>query len=112
MNNKGQTLVVFIILLPLILVLIGYAIDKCCLLYEEKKLNNILSIACNYTIDNKNSITEIERLILENDNKIKTIIINKKDIATITLEKEINSIFGNVIGISTYVIKTNVTCTE
>lgn len=113
MNNKGQVLVMFLILLPVVLVLFAYTIDKCYLLYQENSQKNIGSIVCDYALDNKNSDNDIKQLALENDSKLEKIKITRNDTqAIITLEKETDSLFGRLLGISTYKIKTKSKCTR
>ena len=51
MNNKGQVLVLFILLLPVLFILFAYAIDKCYLLYQENSQKNIGNIVCSYLTD-------------------------------------------------------------
>ena len=45
MNNKGQTLVVFIILLPFALFFIFYVIDKSYLTYQKKELESVAEVS-------------------------------------------------------------------
>lgn len=110
MNNKGQVLVIFVVLLPFVLILFGYIIDKCYLLYEENSQKNIGNMVCKYAIKEGND-SKVRQLALENDNKYNDIKIKRKDKEiTITLKKEITSLFGQVLGISSYTIKTNSVC--
>lgn len=113
MNNKGQVLVMFIILLLILLILFAYVIDKCYLLYQENSQKNIGDIVCSYAVDSNKLENNIRQLALENDSKLKNIKITKShNQVVITLEKEIDSIFGKVIGIDTYQIKTKTECIE
>ena len=106
MNRKGQVLILFLLLLPVILVLFAFVVDKCYMLYEESKLNNIGNIACNY-MQEENDIIKINQLIIENDNKIEEINLENNKIV---LEKDIKSPFGVLIGIKTYNIKSITMC--
>ncbi len=111
MNNKGQTLVVFIILLPIIIAVLGYLTDKCYLLYQEKRQKETTSIVCQYALNDNNTDSKIKQLALENDQNLSKILIRKLDEQVeITLEKEVPSLFGNLLGIPSYLIKTNVKC--
>lgn len=110
MNNKGQTLVIFIILLPIIMVVFAYVIDKGYLLYQEKSQKKITSLVCQYAL-NEEQEDHIRQLALENDNNLKEIMINRSnEQVEITLEKDMDSIFGKLLGISTYHIKTTIQC--
>ena len=113
MNNKGQVLVMFLILLPFVLVLFFYVIDKCYLLYQQNSQKNIGEIVCSYALDNSKNNDNVKQLALENDSKLEKIKISRSDDQVIiTLGKEINSIFGKVLGISTYKINTKTKCTK
>lgn len=106
MNNKGQTLISFIIVLPFLFLIFIYLFNKCYLSYQKKELNNILEIACRYALDSKTD-NEIENLILENDEKINKISIKRDNSSiTITLEKETLSLFEK------YKIKSETKCIE
>lgn len=113
MNNKGQVLVMFLVLLPVVLILFAYLIDKCYLLYQENSQTNIVDIACSYALDNNKTDDNIKQLILENDSEIKNIRITRNNNQVIIkLEKNVNSMFGNLIGIDTYTVRTKTKCIE
>lgn len=110
MNRKGQVLVLFLMLLPVFIVLFGYIVDKCYLMYQNNKLNNIGSTVCSYSIK-ESDINKVKQLALENDKELTKININKKNNKIeIILEKEIDSLFGNLLGIDNYNIKTRKIC--
>lgn len=110
MNNKGQTLVVFVILLPFILLTIFYVISISYLNYNKKSLENIADIICTYALDNDNE-NDIHRLALENDNDIKKVEINKNNNEIeITLVKEVKEVFTILTTNSTNQIKVKTSC--
>ncbi len=110
MNNKGQTLVIFIILLPIIIIILGFIVDQCYILYHEKNQKEITSLVCTYAKEDKTE-NDIRQLALENDKNLNQIKITQNDQQVeITLEKELPSLFGNLLGIKSYHIKTNMTC--
>ncbi|MBQ7105645.1 MAG: hypothetical protein IJN90_07305 [Bacilli bacterium] len=115
MNNKGQVLVLFIIILPILLLGCACLIDSSYMLYQKNRLDNI-----NYdvldSIKTKMILTEedVERLILLNDSKIvnEDIVIDEEN----TMDRNIsisnyilvNSIFGRLIGIDEYKVSSEV----
>lgn len=110
MNNKGQVLVTFVVMLPFVLLLFGFIIDKCYLLYQESNQKNIGIMICDYAKDEADD-SKIRQLALENDNKYHKIEIKrKKEEISITLEKKIDSLLGRILGFSSYKVKTNSTC--
>lgn len=113
MNNKGQTLVIFIILLPFICILFGYIFDSCYVMYQKKELKNIATIVCQYALNDNKPEDEIRQLALENDKDIENIKITKTDNeAKIVLEKSQKSIFSKLLGKDYYFIKANTSCIE
>lgn len=108
MNNKGQSLVIFIILLPLFLLLLAFVVDCGFLFYEKNKLTNINITTLEYAgskypaIDTK----DIEELVLKNDPEITNVSASiSKDKIRIISEKQIESIFGRIVGTKNYYIK-------
>lgn len=107
MNKKGQILVMFIILLPLVLLMAAYTIDMGLVMYEKNHLEGINESTIDYAMEHFSSITEekIKEIVAKNDQTITTKVIIGENQITIVLEKQIKSIFGNIIGINNYQIK-------
>lgn len=103
LNNKGQALVMFVCLLPILIAVVGVVIDVSSMTISKNKLNNINKIAVSLFKDVNNSSEDIINIIKINDENIKNIMINKEK-KTVIIDKEINSIFGGIIGIKKYKI--------
>ena len=71
MNNRGQTLALFVIIIPLILLLFVYIVDIGNLYLEKRKINNTLEYALEYKKENKN----VEEYINKNIDDVDEIII-------------------------------------
>lgn len=99
MNKKGQSLVIFIVLLPAFLLLAAFIIDTGIMLNSHIKGESLLKSAIEDNKDIKEyfKINDIE--ILSN----KSIITDTKKCDII--EYRIDSVFGNVIGKKYYDIK-------
>lgn len=108
MNNKGQTLVIFIIFLPLLIIIMATVIDIGLMYYEKNKLDSINMITIEYGINNlekENIKTELTELIKKNDDKVEIKKIDiENSVIKINLTKKINSTFGKIIGIKEYKI--------
>ena len=72
MNNKGQTLVLFVLMLPIIIFIMLLVIDVSNMVITKQELNNINKMVLNYGLD----IIEEENI----ENKLED--INKKNIST------------------------------
>ena len=95
MNNKGQALVIFVIILPIIFLLIYFVVSKVYLEGEKKNQEDILEILCDYS---KKNVTDndIIKLGLENDKDLE-IRIKRNNNIEITLEKKIKLFDKKVI---------------
>lgn len=109
MNNKGQTLVIFVVFLPVLILLVAAAIDISLMYSETNELNNINKLVINYGLshlDENNLESKLEKLSKLNDQNINKVNIKiEKNKITINLEKNEKSIFGSVIGLKEYKIK-------
>ena len=106
LNNKGQSLVMFICLLPILLLIVLAIVNVSRMVIEKNKLNNINYIAISYYSSHKEDDDVTERiisLVKRNDEDIINVRINK-DKNTIYLDKKIDSTMGKIIGISEYEI--------
>ena len=108
LNNKGQSLALFIVIIP-VLILVGiYVIDIGYLKYNENKLENINYIVVNEALTNidKVQVEDIKKLIEENGIKdINSSIIMGENEISISLEKETKGIFGTLLNKKIYSIK-------
>lgn len=114
LNNKGQSLVMFICLLPILLLIVLAIVDVSRMVIEKNKLNNINYIAISYYSSHKEDDDVTERiisLVKRNDEDIINVRINK-DKNTIYLDKKIDSTMGKIIGISEYEIVSEYSFTD
>ena len=95
MNNKGQSLVLFVITIPILLLILFMVYDIGSMVLLKEQLDNISYITIDYGIDNlsDNNIEEkIREMIIKNKNDIDKININIEDgIIKIKLEDKINN---------------------
>lgn len=107
MNNKGQTLVLFVILLPLFIIIGAYMVDSGYILIEKNKLDGVLEIAKDAYLEENLSCDEIKKLILKND-EIETINCDVSNGLELSLQTHIDSIFGQLIGYKDYEINSSI----
>ena len=105
MNNKGQTLVVFVVLLPVVLILFAYVFDTCYITMENKRLNDIASSSVKYLVVDNKSVSDVESIIYKNDLDIEVVSILDNNVH---LKKDIEPIFGRIIGFNKYYLETNI----
>lgn len=97
LNNKGQVLVIFVILLPIFLIIITGLVDIGLLSYNKKKLDSNTYDAVEYYLDNcedTNVINNTKALLNKNLKDIDINIDDNNDTVKIKVEKEYNSIYS------------------
>lgn len=105
MNNKGQVLIFFILIIPLLLIGVAYITDNIYIAYHTNQLNQINSLVIKDTeIQNLNTET-VEEYIKKNDSTIEVefVFVSSEKIEII-LKKEIKSLFGSIIGKKSYTL--------
>ena len=99
MNNKGQTLVTFILFLPIIFLMMAIIYDLGSLELEKHKTENEIKNTINYGFDNlkeENLSQKLQTLLDKNIDGTKTVIIDNVSIKIhVNYIKE--SIFPNII---------------
>lgn len=107
LNSKGQTLVMFIILLPILLFVLTLVYDVGNAIYEKDRLSNTNYMVVEYAICNSLvSEDELVELINKNDDDISDITIMMIDNSvTIALTKDIKGIFGKMFGFNLTSVK-------
>lgn len=111
MNNKGQSLVSFILLIPIILLILFMVYDIGNMVLLKIELNNINYLVIDYgldKIDDSDIDNKLKEMINKNKSDIDNIEINiASDKINITLEDKLNSnisLIKNVVKIkSSYV---------
>ena len=97
MNNKGQVLVVFIILIPILFMLIGIIFDVCYASYEKGKIENNLEYILKTSLENNLSESEIEDLLDKNIDNIENYNISfDNNVLTIYIDANVDGVFKNL----------------
>lgn len=94
MNNKGQSLVIFILVLPLFLTIVFCIKDLYTVRYEKNKLRSLAQTSILYIMKDNKSYEDVRRFINSNDKDINILDISNTNI---TLKKEVPSVFSNIV---------------
>lgn len=116
MNRNGQTLVAFVIIVPIFILLMAFVVDTGFILKEYTKLNSLSRtiLKTNYQTRNESDYVEkIVTLYKKNNIPIENlkVIVKDKEVEIINFYK-IDSIFGKIIGIKNYDIKLEIVAYE
>ena len=101
MNNKGQTLILFVIMLPILLIILTLVIDLGFLYIEKRNISNNVKDSIKYYLDNEYDLDialKTERLLNENIEDIEKIIINNQaSYVEITVIKNKKGLYSNIL---------------
>lgn len=101
LNNKGQSLVMFVIIIPILLLILTLVYDVGTAVYEKNRLSNTNYMALEYGLDNIDNVSEMEliELIQRNVNNLNYISVDiDDDKIEIILSKDIKGIVGSMFG--------------
>ena len=105
MNNKGQTLILFLLVIPIIVGFLAFFIDISMVNYEKNRLDGIivnnLEIIVNSDI---RDINKIKNVFLENDIIIDNISVDG-DALSLYIDFDIKSLFGKILNFDFYKLK-------
>lgn len=99
MNNKGQILPLFVILVPILIIFISYMVDLGIMYSEKRKMTNTVKDAITYYIDNlekDNVYTNTLNILNKNISNGKIQIDYNEEYITISVTKEYSSIYNIV----------------
>jgi len=107
MNKHGQTLILFVILIPVILILLAVIVDTGYVYSKKVHVKEVTKQVIKECIDKDDE--EIKDLFLKNKIDIHHLkIIRKEEKVEIQNSLTVESIFGSIIGIKKYDIKIDI----
>lgn len=103
MNNKGQSLAIFIIFVPVFIMIGVFVIDVYNAKLESRKLDDINKMVIKYGLDHieEDPYDDMVNLIYKNDDEIddyKIEINTEEQTIKIVIKKTTNGFFGRIIG--------------
>ena len=105
MNKRGQTLIIFVMLIPIILTMAALVIDVGLLYYKKNEYVGIVEESIKEYFKDEDILSAKETLTLNGVSLDDTEINVSDNEITITLDTKVDSIFGKVIRINDYEIK-------
>ncbi len=107
LNNKGQSLAIFVIFVPVFIMLGTYVVDVSFAKYNERRLDNLNKQVINYGLKHidEEPYDNMVDLIYQNDSDIDSYEINinseTKEIS-VTLSKSTKGFLGSIVGKEIY----------
>lgn len=112
LNKKGQTLILFVIMIPIILGIAALVIDVGVIFANKSHLKEVTKTAIRENISNidNNTDTKIKNILIKNEVNVDNLEIKISDNKiNVKNEISIDSIFGSIIGIKNYKIIEDIT---
>jgi hypothetical protein len=98
-NNKGQSLVMFVLIIPIFLLILTLVYDVGNAIYEKGRLSNTNYLTIEYGLNNIDTVTEndLKNLIEQNTSNLKYIYVTiEENQIEIKMEKDAKSIIGKM----------------
>lgn len=98
-NNKGQSLVMLVLIIPIFLLILTLVYDVGNAIYEKDRLSNTNYLTIEYGLNNIDTVTEndLKNLIEQNTSNLKYIYITiEENQIEIKMEKDAKSIIGKM----------------
>ena len=103
MNNRGQALVIFVIVLPLLFIIGVFIFDLSTVYTERSKVENIAYDALYKQYTAHHDMQAATSYVRANDSAI---VITEHTDKSLCVYKDVDVIFGSVLGKDKYTIKT------
>ena len=109
LNNKGQTLVLFVMLLPIMLLVMILVFDIGKSIVEKQKLDNISFMIVSYGIEHSNddniegTLNELVTLNYKDATDVEVLV--KDDYVSVSLGGKVKGVFGNLVGKSFFEVR-------
>lgn len=106
MNNKGQSLVIFVLILPVIALFLAFFIDSGMVLLKKTKLEGIMKSNIEMSLkEDKLDEQELMKVIKSNSSDINLKYEEKDNILKITGTLDNKSVFGKILKTKWYDLK-------
>jgi len=104
MNNKGQSLVIFIIIIPVIFIVFSFLYDYAYIINSQNKYENVTRTILNSTLEEDKIID----LYKQNGYKVEDFKYKKEnDKVYIQNSYKIKSTFGKIVNLKNYTVSIN-----
>jgi len=112
LGNRGQSLAIFVIFIPVIIMIGVMVVDVTFARYNARKLDNITKMVVRYGLDHIDGepYNNMVDLIYQNDDSVDSYTINideENKQVSVTINKATKGFFGSIIGKEAYKEKSN-----
>lgn len=101
MNNKGQSLVLFILIIPILIGIMAIVIDCGKVFLCKNRQENVLTLALEYGLTGEKN-TVIEDILDKNFDDGEHKVVWNGDKVSIVVHEKVNGVFSSLFGFSTF----------
>lgn len=101
MNNKGQSLVLFILIIPILIGIMVIVIDCGKVFLCKNRQENVLTLALEYGLTGEKN-TVIEDILDKNFDDGEHKVVWNGDKVSIVVHEKVNGVFSSLFGFSTF----------
>ena len=108
LNNKGQSLVLFILIIPILFGIMVLVIDMGNVIYYKQDMDNIDKIVIEYGLDNMDDVhvlSDMKELAKENNKDLSIEIIFNDMEFYVSSSYYVNGIFSNIFNMKGFLVK-------
>ena len=105
MNKRGQTLIIFVMLIPIILTMAALVIDVGLLYYKKNEYTGIVEESIKEYFKDEDLTSALETLTLNGVSLDDVLVSATDETISVILDTKVDSIFCKVIRINDYEIK-------
>lgn len=110
MNNRGQTLIVFVIMIPIFVLVLAIVVDMGVVFSKKINLTEVSKTVIREVLNEDHQEEKVKEIFtLNNIDVDKLEVIHNENKLQIKNEIEVKSIFGNIIGKKSYLIRVDIT---
>ena len=107
MNNRGQSLIMFVLILPLIALFIAFFIDSTLSLMEKNKLDGIITSNIESSLENDIRDEEKIAISIKKNEDVNVFVSVVDDELHVIVESRKKSVFGKLLNFKNYQLEYN-----
>lgn len=105
MNNKGQSLILFVLVMPILVGFLAFFVDISMVNYEKSRIDGVILNNLEIVVDKDiRDLEKIENVFIDNSVNVKDISISE-DVVLVEVDTNIKSIFGRILNFDMYRLK-------
>ena len=107
MNNRGQSLIMFVLVLPLIVLLIAFIIDSSLVIVEKNKIDGIITSNMEEALEKEIKDEEKIKVSIKKNENMDVLVSIVEDELRVIAKSNKQSVFGKLLNFNYYKLDFN-----